>query len=247
MLMGCDADTNIAELIPQVAGRFQHYGFNSNSKWYIGQVETEPPFTKFQVFKGSDLFGWFQMPMVGGHNILNALAAIAVVDYVGVPQKSILKGLAAFQGIKRRQEIRGINKGVTVIDDFAHHPTAVKETIHAIKEFYPIGNLIAVFEPRTNTSMRNIFQDIYPTVFDEADVICIRKPPLLKKIPEKKRFSSKQLVADLQKRGLDAHYFADTSDIVDFVIKIVKSGDVVLVMSNGGFDNIHLKLLKRLE
>ena len=119
--------------------------------------------------------------------------------------------------------------------------------ITIIRQFYPNDRLIAVFEPRTNTSMRDIFQDIYPTVFEKADMVCIRKPPLLEKIPEKIRFSSKQLVSDLKKRNLDAHYFAETYDIVDFVGEIARSGNVVLIMSNGGFDDIHLKLLERLE
>jgi UDP-N-acetylmuramate: L-alanyl-gamma-D-glutamyl-meso-diaminopimelate ligase len=95
--------------------------------------------------------------------------------------------------------------------------------------------------------MRNIFQDVYPTVFDQANLVCIRKPPLLEKIPEKERFSSKKLVLDLKKRGLDAYYFKETSEIINFIPEIVKNGDVILVMSNGGFENIHTRLLERLE
>ena len=132
------------------------------------------------------------------------------------------------------------------MDDFAHHPTAVRETVRAVKPFYPDGRLIAVFEPRTNTSMRDVFQNVYPECFDKADLICIRKPPLLKKIPEGQRFSSKKLVNDLKTRGKDAYYFENTDLIIDFLKEKAVPGDVVLIMSNGGFDNIHERLLEEL-
>ena len=139
-----------------------------------------------------------------------------------------------------------MKNGIVVMDDFAHHPTAVRETIKAVKPFYPDGRLIAVFEPRTNTSMRDVFQDVYPGCFDEADLICIRKPPLLKKIPEGQRFSSKKLVQDLKQQGKDALYFENTDLIIDFLKKKAVPGDAILVMSNGGFDKIHERLLEAL-
>ena len=146
--------------------------------------------------------------MIGEHNRLNALAAIAAADRLGISQQVISDALETYAGVKRRQEIRGVQNGITVIDDFAHHPTAVRETIGAVRPFYPSGRLIAVFEPRTNTSMRNVFQEIYPSSFDGADLVCIRKPPLLEKIPQDQRFSSEQLVDDLKKRGKEAFYFS---------------------------------------
>jgi len=163
---------------------------------------------------------------------------------LGIPSDVIAKAFETYTGVKRRQEVRGVKNNVTVIDDFAHHPTAVKETIKAIRPFYPDGRLIAVFEPRTNTSMRDIFQDEYAKAFDMADIVCIRKPPLLAKIPEDCRFSSEKLVEDLKIKGMDAAYFPDTDAIIDFVGASAQAGDVVLVMSNGGFDNIHERLLK---
>jgi UDP-N-acetylmuramate: L-alanyl-gamma-D-glutamyl-meso-diaminopimelate ligase len=132
------------------------------------------------------------------------------------------------------------------MDDFAHHPTAVRETVTAVKSFQSPRRLIAVFEPRTNSSMRDVFQKVYPLAFDDADLICIRQPPLLEKIPVVERFSSEKLVADLKQRGKDAHFFADTEGIVEFLIQHATPGDLILVMSNGGFDNIHQKLLDRL-
>ena len=133
-----------------------------------------------------------------------------------------------------------------VLDDFAHHPTAVKATVEAIKDFYGQRRLFAIFEPRTNSSRRNVFQAIYPDCFDAADIVCIRQAPLLEKIPENERFSSEQLVADLQKRGKEASFFTSTDAIIDYVVSQAKTDDVLLIMSNGGFDNIHRRLLDSL-
>ena len=139
--------------------------------------------------------------------------------------------------------IRGQKRQITVMDDFAHHPTAVRETVAAVKTSFPQNRLIAVFEPRTNSSMRLVFQDIYPLCFDEADLICIRKPPLLKKIPLAERFSSEKLVDDLNRRGKQARFFEDTDAILQFLSLQAEAGDIILIMSNGGLDNIHQRLL----
>ncbi|MDP4979337.1 MAG: hypothetical protein NWQ21_07770 [Desulfobacterales bacterium] len=170
----------------------------------------------------------------------------AVADRLKIPLQIIAGALETFEGIKRRQEIRGEKRQITVIDDFAHHPTAVRETVRAVKSVHSNGRLIAVFEPRTNTSMRSIFQNEYPQSFEMADLICIRQPPLLKKIPAGQRFSSRKLVNDLKRRGKDAHYFPDTDAIIEFLSTTARPQDLILIMSNGGFDNIHERLLKAL-
>ncbi len=171
---------------------------------------------------------------------------MAIADNLQIPKQIIAKALESFQGTRRRQEVRGYKRGITVIDDFAHHPTAVRETIHAVKQFHSGGRLVAVFEPRTNTSMRKVFQDTYPLSFNQADIICIQKPSRLEKIPLAERFSSEKLVNDLKIEGKDAHYFSETDSIIDFIVKQANRGDIILIMSNGGFDNIHERLLKRL-
>ena len=132
------------------------------------------------------------------------------------------------------------------MDDFAHHPTAVRETLRAVKSFYTAGRIIAVFEPRTNSSMRKIFQNDYPLSFDGADLVCIPNPPLLHKIPVAERFSSELLVSDLTCRGIDAHFFPDTDAIIDFLVTAARPDDTILIMSNGGFDRIHERLLDAL-
>jgi UDP-N-acetylmuramate: L-alanyl-gamma-D-glutamyl-meso-diaminopimelate ligase len=212
----------------------------------LGRVKIAPPYTRFEVVHGDDLWGDFRTRMIGRHNLWNLLAGIAVGAQIGVSPQMVSHALETFKGVRRRQEIRGVKNGVTVMDDFAHHPTAVVETINAIKSFYERQRVIAVFEPRTNSSRRNVFQSQYAAAFDRADMVCIRQPPLLEKIPPEQRFSSEQLVADLKARGKAAVYFSDTETIIDFLLSESRRGDVLLVMSNGGFDNIHARLLEKL-
>ena len=245
-LVAFDSDKNIDGLISDKECNVIKYGKDISASWYLGNVSYASPWTFFEAMKKGKTFKTFKTKIFGEHNLLNTLAAIAVADKMKIPPEVIAKALESFQGVKRRQEIRGQKKGITIMDDFAHHPTAVKETVKAVKTFYQDGRLIAVFEPRTNTSMRSIFQNIYPHSFDHADIICIRKPPLLNKIPPDEHFSSEKLVNDLQNMGKDAHYFSDTESIIKYLEKTARPGDLVLIMSNGGFDNIHDSLLKRL-
>jgi UDP-N-acetylmuramate: L-alanyl-gamma-D-glutamyl-meso-diaminopimelate ligase len=245
-LLVYDDDKNAAELIANGNCRIDSYGKKISSPWRLGSVSFDPPWTVLEVMKNSERYGRFRTKLFGEHNLLNALAGIAIADRLGIPLDDIAGALESFEGIKRRQEIRGQKKRITVMDDFAHHPTSVRETLRAVKSVFSNGRLIAVFEPRTNTSMRSIFQNEYAQSFDPADLICIRKPPLLKKIPAGQRFSSERLVNDLKMRGKNAHYFPDTDAIIDFLLKTAEPGDLILIMSNGGFDNIHQRLLDNL-
>ncbi|MFH1619311.1 MAG: UDP-N-acetylmuramate:L-alanyl-gamma-D-glutamyl-meso-diaminopimelate ligase [bacterium] len=243
LLIAFDRDENIESLIKNRDCLTERYGRKENSSWRLGSVEVKPPWTFFDVIKKGEVFGTFITKLVGEHNLLNALSVIAVADHLSVPASAVFEALETFEGTKRRQEVRGVKKGITVMDDFAHHPTAVKETIKAVKPFYGDGRIIAVFEPRTNSSMRKVFQDVYPLSFDGADIICISRPPLLEKIPPGERFSSERLVEDLKSQGKDAHFFSDTQSIIDFLVTESKEGDLLLIMSNGGFENIHERLL----
>jgi len=245
-MIACDGDENIARLLRGRKFQIERYGLVDDADWRLGEITMNPPWTVFEVYKKATLYGTFKTQLFGEHNLLNALAVIAVADRLMVPGEAVYSGLETFQGIKRRQEIRGHKRQITVMDDFAHHPTAVRETIQAVRSTLAGGKLIAVFEPRTNSSMRKVFQEVYPHSFDQADLICIRRPPLLEKIPPEDRFSSEQLVDDLKKRGLDAYYFADTGSIIAFLVTVAAPGDMILVMSNGGFDNIHERLLESL-
>ncbi len=246
LLVSVDDDANVIDLAGRATCRRQSYGQKDSSDWKLGEIKIEPPQTRFQVFKGGSEFGWFTSRLIGLHNLKNTLAAIAVADDLGLEVPQIAKALASFAGVRRRQEIRGEKRGIVVMDDFAHHPTAVRETLLAVKGYFKNSRIIAVFEPRTNSSMRKVFQEVYADVFDPADRICIRKPSALHKVPAHERFDSERLVADLIERGKDASHFEDTDAILADLVQTLLPGDIVLIMSNGGFDDIHERLLAAL-
>jgi UDP-N-acetylmuramate: L-alanyl-gamma-D-glutamyl-meso-diaminopimelate ligase len=246
LLLAFDADENVKDLLAGARCRIELYGPNDHSAWHLANVQIDAPWSRFDVIKYGKHFATFKTRLIGRHNLFNTLPVIAIADHLGTPIEKISEALESFKGVKRRQQIRGQKNQVIVMDDFAHHPTAVRETLEAVKSFYSDKRLIAVFEPRTNSSMRTVFQGVYPQSFDFADLICIRQPPLLNKIPVAERFSSEQLVADLKKRGKDAYFFSDTDAIVEFLVGRAVPGDLILVMSNGSFDNIHKRLLDRL-
>ncbi len=243
LLVAYGPDSRVREILPQARCPVQTYGPDSRWDWHLEALEISGERSGFKVYHGNQYVTSFDSPLAGQHNALNFLSLLPILLRIGLSPDDIAKGLAGFQGVHRRQEIRGEQAGVTVIDDFAHHPTAVRETIQSIRTRYRGRRLIAVFEPRTNTSRRNIFQQEYPVSFDGADVILIREAPGLEKIPEEERFSSSRLVEDLVASGKRACYFSDTDGILAFLSSGLRKGDVVLIMSNGGFDDIHERLL----
>ena len=185
--------------------------------------------------------------LYGRHNVSNLLSTVVLSRFLGIDPPTLGEALHNFRGVKRRQEIKGEEKGILIIDDFAHHPTAVRETIRAVREKYRRRRLIAVFEPRSNSSRRNIFQHEYRHSFDLADLVMIPEPPFMEKIPPEERFSSPKLVEDLQKRGRKARYFQNTDFLLDQVLKEGRRGDLILFMSNGAFDNLPDRVLKELR
>lgn len=222
------------------------YGLESRSEWQIRDLEIKGAQTHVEILKQGRTWLNITTPLYGRHNISNLLSAMALADYLQLDHTLIKTALQDFKGVKRRQEIRGEKQGILVLDDFAHHPTAVRETIRAVKGKYPQRRLLAIFEPRSNSSRRNVFQEQYAQSFDQADLIMIPEPGLMEKIPAAERFSALQLVQDLQKKGLKAFYSDNTSQLLDEILKQARKNDVVLVMSNGSFDNLIEKLLNRL-
>jgi UDP-N-acetylmuramate: L-alanyl-gamma-D-glutamyl-meso-diaminopimelate ligase len=242
-LLSFDRDDNIDDLLTRHPFKAHSYGRQKQSCWRIGKVDIKPPFTIFEVFHQGRPYAEFKTRMIGEHNLMNLLAGIAVGHHLKIDKQDMAGGLETFKGIRRRQEVRGSKNNIVVMDDFAHHPTAVKATTEAVKSFYGQRRLVAVFEPRTNSSRRDVFQSVYPGCFDAADLVCIRQAPGLEKIPEQERFSSEKLVFDLIRRGVKAHYFEDTDTILTFLSRQAQPDDIILIMSNGGFDNIHQRLL----
>jgi len=245
-IVAFDNNDNLKEVLAASAASIETYGGDEKAQWFFVNHVQQNLKTFFDV-QGPDKKVSIETNLVGEHNLLNCLACIAAANKIGISDKNIINALKTFSGIKRRQEIRGIKHGITVMDDFAHHPTAVKETIKAVKPFYKKGRVIAVFEPRTNTSMRKFFQDIYPDSFLDADMVCICEPGIKKNIPEKDKFSTLKLVADITKKGIEAYYFKNSDAIITFLVSKLRQEDLVLIMSNGGFDNIHVKLLEKIE
>ncbi|WP_449246982.1 UDP-N-acetylmuramate--L-alanine ligase [Desulfarculus baarsii] len=194
----------------------------------------------------------FYSPLAGRHNALNACAAVAAMTAGGVALAEACRVQGLFQGVRRRQEVRGRAGGVTVVDDFAHHPTAVRETIAAVADFgLPgwrpgDGRLIAVFEPRTNTSKTNHFQAEYATAFDRADLVLLREPPGAEAIEASRRFSSTRLAQDLAERGLQARALANGDGLLAELLAELRPGDLCLIMSNGAFEELHARLLAAL-
>ncbi|NTV14211.1 MAG: UDP-N-acetylmuramate:L-alanyl-gamma-D-glutamyl-meso-diaminopimelate ligase [Desulfobulbaceae bacterium] len=240
-------DPVVREIVAAAPCQVLGYGRSLGLDWQLAKVEIGPQYTTFTACKKGTVYGELRSVLPGVHNSLNCLAVTAVLDHLGLTMVEIAEGLASFAGVKRRQEVRGVERGVTVIDDFAHHPTAVRETLAALRGAYPGRRLIAVFDPRTNSSRRRVFQDAFASCFGDADLVLVREPePLLKVAPEE-RFSAPELVASLNERGVSGRYFPLTDEIIDYLAGTCQSGDVVAILSNGGFDNIHSRLLARLQ
>lgn len=200
------------------------------------------------IFGGGSLCGRATLPLVGRHNARNALAALAMAsEAAGAPLDKAIAALPSFRGSKRRQELVGITKGVSVYDDFAHHPTAVKETLDGFRE-RANGRLIAVFEPRSATASRRLHQDTYPDAFASAD-ICILAPVGRSEIPADEKLNTQAIADAIAKRGGDARACTDVDEVVDSAAAEAKPGDTIVVMSNGRFDDapdrILLALLQR--
>ena len=241
-------EPNVAEIVADAKCRVEGYGLQRLQDWSIGEVYRHQGHTCCPIYRSGEHWAELSLQLPGRHNCLNALAVSAVLHHLGLSPAEICAGLHHFGGVKRRQEVRGVADGITVIDDFAHHPTAVRETLLALRDAYPGQRLVTVFEPRTNSSRRAIFQQDYVGSFDSADVVVLREPVPLAALTPTELFSSQQLATDLrQQRHKDAHCFADTDLILDHLDAILHGGDVVAILSNGGFDNIHSRLLARLQ
>ncbi len=188
----------------------------------------------------------FHLNMVGELNVRNALAVVGAAKHCGLSNKQIQAGFDTFKGVKRRMEVRGIAGGVTVVDDFGHHPTAIRETLKALRIKHPSQKIWAIFEPRTQSTRRNVFQNDFPTAFGEADKIIIAEVAFASVLTPEERLDTVKLEADLKANGKSAQFLPDVDTIVHHLGQHAQGGDVICVFTNGGFGNIHAKLLERL-
>jgi len=188
----------------------------------------------------------YESPLVGEFNVRNAAMAAVAAGFYGVPPDVIQTALTSFEGIARRQEVRGCERGVTVIDDFGHHPTAIRETLGALRRRYPGQRLWAIFEPRSNTTRRSVFQEQLPEALQLADGIFISQVAALEQIPVNERLHPEAVMKALRAAGRAAFYEPNTEAIVERIVPLLQPNDVVTIFSNGGFDGIHEKLLTQL-
>ena len=197
---------------------------------------------------GFELFGEkFQLPMIGEHNLRNAAMAVSAAHFYGVPTKSIREALLKFEGIKRRQEVRGVVSGITIIDDFGHHPTAIRQTLEGLSQRYAGSRIWALFEPRSNTTRRAVFQHDLPPAFASSHGVVIGAVNRAADLKPEDRLDADLLVADLIKAGKSAFQEPSADKIVEILRPQLQKGDVIVVLSNGAFDGLHEKLLLGLQ
>ncbi len=245
LLLGADSP-HAAALAADARSRVETFGLTPDAHWVASAVRVGPKGTSFAVNRGGTPIGEFEVPLLGTHNVRNTLAAIAVGHAVGLTAPTMASALRGFAGVKRRLELRGSARGVRVYDDFAHHPTAIAETLAAMRLANPDARVWAVFEPRSATSCLRIFHHDFVDALAGADETVVAAV-FRTGIDEERRLSPEALVADLRARGRRARYVPTVPEIVDLLAREVRDGDLVIVMSNGGFGGIHDRLLDALK
>jgi UDP-N-acetylmuramate: L-alanyl-gamma-D-glutamyl-meso-diaminopimelate ligase len=234
-------DPNLAPLLNVDFCPVKRFGLGAHNTVQAFNLNLAPTASEFEIpsFK-------FRLNLVGEFNVRNALAAAACAKHFGLSNKQIQSAFDTFRGVKRRMEVRGIAGGVTIIDDFGHHPTAIRFTLEALRLKFPREKIWALFEPRSNTTRRNVFQNELASSFGLADSIVVSQVARLEQLAAADRLDPEKLMQDLKIAGKDATYLADADAIVAHVAKNARGGDVVVVFSNGGFGGIHGKLLDHL-
>ena len=230
------------------AGRVITYAGASEADFRARNLRFSPEGASFDIVRRDDnTVTTLLLPMSGRHNVENAVGVFAVAVTLGISSEMVAKAFATFMGVKRRQEVKGEVRGVLVVDDFAHHPTAVQETIRGICERYADRRVIAVFEPRSNTSRRNIHQQAYVNALRDAAHVFIKVPEPHDKVPADQQLDVGEIMSDLRAVGVTAHGSTDVAELVDRVAEEARSGDLVLVMSNGAFGGFIAILMERLK
>jgi UDP-N-acetylmuramate: L-alanyl-gamma-D-glutamyl-meso-diaminopimelate ligase len=246
-LVAFDGSANVDECVSQAFCKVERYGFQADSCWRIEGLEHHESNTRWRVARRSEPWAEFTMKMAGEHNALNATAAAALAAGQGIAVEAIVEALATFQSVKRRLEVRAVVDGVTIIDDFAHHPTAIRETLKALRAAYAGARLWAVLEPRSNTLRRNVFERELVDSLSLADRVVLAGVFKLESIPENERLHPQAVVSALQEDGREAVLLKDANAIVEAIAPELRPGDVVAILSNGGFDGIYDKLPQRLH
>jgi UDP-N-acetylmuramate: L-alanyl-gamma-D-glutamyl-meso-diaminopimelate ligase len=246
-IVAYDGNANVTECVAHALCRVERYGFTSEANWRIRNLRHEDGLTRWEVWRGGTLWAELEMRLAGEHNALNATAAAALAAGQGIGKEAIVTSLAEFKSVKRRLEVRAEINGITIIDDFAHHPTAIRETLRALRSVYPQSRLWAVLEPRSNTLRRKVLASELVHSLRLADRVILAGVYQQQRIPEDERLHPEEVVRALNTAGTPAQLCPDVDAIVEEIAPQLQSGDVVAILSNGGFDGIYEKLPARLE
>ena len=245
----CGVDSPVVrEVLDEMDGKLfttvETFGLSDDARWQARYIDFTGDKTRFTVFRDGHSWGEFETHLIGEFNVRNCLAVIIAADAWGISKEKIQEAFDTFKSVKRRMEVRGTERGVTVIDDFAHHPTAVEETLKALRMKYDGRRLIAVFEPRSWSSRLAVFQEPYSKAFSYADYVILAGVYNTSKASELgKVLDVEELVQDIHLQGKPSHSFPDADAIVEHLTPELSEGDVVAIMSNGGFGGIHEKIL----
>ncbi len=246
-IVAYDGSANVSECIARAFCKVERYGFTSDAAWQLRNLRHEEGLTRWQLWQAGALWSELEMQLAGEHNALNATAAAALASGQGVAKEAIVAALANFKSVKRRLEVRAEISGITIIDDFAHHPTAIRETLRALRSVYPQSRLWAVLEPRSNTLRRKVLEKELVESLRLADRVVLAGVYQQQRIPDVERLHPEDVVRALNLAGTPTELHPGVDAIIDSLLPQLQSGDVVAILSNGGFDGIYEKLPKRLE
>jgi UDP-N-acetylmuramate: L-alanyl-gamma-D-glutamyl-meso-diaminopimelate ligase len=246
-LIAFDGSENVTECCANALCRVERYGLGADSYWCATDMRQQGSITTWTLLRGGEFFAELTLPMAGEHNALNATAAAALAAGQGIAASSITEALATFKSVKRRLEVRAEINGITIIDDFAHHPTAIRETLRALRAAYPGRRLWAILEPRSNTLRRNVFERELVDSLALADEVVLAAVFKSEAIPILERLDPEHVIAALIARDIPAVMGADAAAIVSEITPKLRPGDVVAILSNGGFGGIYEKLPRAME
>lgn len=252
VLLNAD-DPRVRQLSDKCPAPVQTFGFAQTAAWCAGDIDYRSDETHFSLFRTGNFIARFHSPLLGEHNVRNALAALSACLHLGFEPEMLQQGLSSFKNVKRRLEVIAEINGITLIDDFAHHPTAVRETLKATRQKYPNRRIVACFEPRSNTTTRNIFQKELVECFELADVVAIGKIDRPERYALHERLDAQKIISELESQGKIGYASSVPApknyplDIVNFLSSHLHSGDVILAMSNGAFGNLKFHLLETLK
>lgn len=245
-IIAWDGHANVDDCLARAFSPVERYGTKEGSSWRIGDIDFAAETTSWSVMREGKHWADFQFGLAGHYNILNATAAAAMASHYGIEAPAIAGALKSFKSVKRRLEVKAEVDGVTIIEDFAHHPTAISETLRALRTRYPKARLWAIFEPRSNTVRRKVLQKELECSLSLADEVVVAGVFNAEAIPENERLTIAAVVESIKRSGKPARELADAEAIVKEVAPELKTGDVVAILSNGGFGGIYEKLPRRL-